>query len=226
MISKCAVAFPGALASAITLAVVLASPATAFGTPMAMTAPPAAQTRNCDVCVKVRDKAFEIAPIAHDHGGPKRIVLMRHADKTDDRDDEDLSEAGTQRAQRLAAYIPETFGKPDVIIATARSKHSDRPAETMRPLSEGIGVKVETPYKNDDYEDLVEDLFNNPEFKDKTIIVCWHHGKLPEMAALLGAPPGSYPDPWPDDAYNLILDLQYDPNSGAPPKVTKMTEPF
>jgi hypothetical protein len=36
----------------------------------------------------------------------------------------------------------------------------------------------------------------------------------------------SYPDPWPEDAYNIILDLHYDPNSGSPPTVTRVLEPF
>jgi phosphohistidine phosphatase SixA len=137
-----------------------------------------------------------------------------------------LSEAGTARAERLATYIPETFGKPDYIIATSHSKHSNRPRETVAPLANALGLKVQHDYENDEFEDLVDEIFSNPEYKGKTVVICWHHGKLPAIAALLGAAQGSYPDPWPEDAYNLILDFRYDPNSGSAPTVTRVTEPF
>jgi phosphohistidine phosphatase SixA len=159
-------------------------------------------------------------------GGPKRIILMRHGDKTDDSEDEDLSDAGMDRARHLATYIPETFGKPDMVIATAQSKHSDRPMETVQPLADTLGLRIQHDFKNKEFSDLVDEIFNDPDYKNKTIVICWHHGNLPAIAALLGAPAGSYPDPWPADAYNIILDLQYDPFSGAPPKVTRVTEPF
>jgi phosphohistidine phosphatase SixA len=175
---------------------------------------------------RAREQASDYAPVQHFMGGPKRIILMRHADKTDDPEDEDLSDAGMARARNLATYIPQTFGKPDFIIATAHSKHSNRPKETVQPLADALGMKIEHDFENDDFADLVDEIFNDPDYKGKTLVICWHHGKLPAIAALLGAPAGSYPDPWPEDAYNLILDLQYDPNSGSPPTVTRVTEPF
>ncbi|HML30479.1 MAG TPA: histidine phosphatase family protein [Hyphomicrobium sp.] len=82
--------------------------------------------RTCDLCTRTRQQANKYTPVPHYMGGPKRIILMRHADKTDDQSNEDLSDAGVERAKRLATYIPETFGKPDIIIASAPSKHSDR----------------------------------------------------------------------------------------------------
>jgi phosphohistidine phosphatase SixA len=173
-----------------------------------------------------REQASDYAPIEHFMGGPKRIILMRHADKTDDPDDEDLSEAGHARAEHLATYIPQTFGKPDFIIATAHSKHSNRPRETVEPLADALGMKVLHDFENRDFADLIQEIFDDPGYKGKTLVICWHHGNLPAIAALLGAPAGSYPDPWPEDAYNLVLDLQYDPNSGSPPTVNRVIEPF
>ncbi|MFA5955704.1 histidine phosphatase family protein [Hyphomicrobium sp.] len=180
----------------------------------------------CGLCTPTREQASDYAPVDHVMGGPKRIILLRHADKTDDPSNEDLSDAGVERAKRLATYIPETFGKPDIIIATAHSKHSNRPKETMEPLADALGLKIQHDFENKEFADLVDEIFNDPDYKNKTIVICWHHGNLPAMAALLGVPAGSYPDPWPDDAFGLILDLQYDPYSGSPPKVTRVTEPF
>ncbi|WP_052699509.1 histidine phosphatase family protein [Hyphomicrobium sp. 99] len=180
----------------------------------------------CLLCTRVREQASDYAPVQHFLGGPKRIILLRHADKTDDSDDPDLSDAGRARADHLATYIPQTFGKPDFIFATAHSKHSNRPRETVQPLADALGLKVEHDMEKDEFEDLVDEVFNDPDYKGKTLVICWHHGTLPAIAALLGAPAGSYPDPWPDDAYNLVLDLQYDPNSGSAPTVSRVIEPF
>lgn len=193
---------------------------------LALGVPKFVEGKPCTLCLLTRERASDYAPVEHYLGGPKRIILMRHADKTDDPNDEDLSEAGWERAQKLATYIPESFGKPDVVIATAESKHSDRSKDTVKPLAEALGLQVQDYYKDKEFADLVDEIFNDPDYKNKTIVICWHHGKLPALAALLGAPAGSYPDPWPDDAYNLILDLQYDPFSGNPPKVTRVIEPF
>jgi broad specificity phosphatase PhoE len=194
---------------------------------MLLMAPASAVQAECDLCQFVRSApASEFAAVPHPNGGPSRIILMRHADKPDDPDDPDLSAAGVARAEHLAAYIPQTFGKPDYIIATARSKHSDRPVETVAPLAHAVGVTARDDFRDKDFEDLVEDLFSDPTYRGKTLVICWHHGTLPAIAALLGAPAGSYPDPWPDDTYNVILDFRYGPSAGSPPTVTQIIEPF
>lgn len=183
-------------------------------------------SNSCTLCQRTRESGADFTAVEHANGGPSRIILMRHADKTDDPENEDLSDAGAARAEHLATYIPQSFRKPDYIIATAHSKHSNRPRETVTPLANALGLKVEHDFENDDFEDLVDEVFSNPDYKGKTLVICWHHGKLPAIAALLGAPQGSYPDPWPEDAYNIILDFRYDPNSGSPPTVTRVVEPF
>ena len=186
-----------------------------------------AHQAECDLCQYVRSApSSEFSAAPHPNGGPSRIILMRHADKPDDPDDPDLSAAGEARAEHLATYIPQTFAKPDYIIATARSKHSDRPFETVEPLARGVGVTVQHDIRDKDFEDLIDEIFSDEAYRGKTVVISWHHGTLPAIAALLGAPAGSYPDPWPDDTYNVILDFRYDPNSGAPPTVTWVTEPF
>ena len=45
----------------------------------------------------------------------ERLLVMRHAEKSDDPDDPDLTPAGQARAKALPAYIQATFGKPDFI---------------------------------------------------------------------------------------------------------------
>jgi phosphohistidine phosphatase SixA len=195
-------------------------------TDLTLGGPAFANKFGCIFCRLSRESGADVRAIDHPSGGPSRVILMRHADKPDDPEDEDLSEAGMARAEHLASYVPQTFGKPDYIIATAHSKHSNRPIETVKPLAEALGINFQHNIGDDDFEELVKEIFANPAYHGKTVVVCWHHGKLPAIAALLGAPAGSYPDPWPEDAYNIILDLRYDPNSGSPPTVTRVLEPF
>jgi hypothetical protein len=66
---------------------------------------------------------------------PRFVLVMRQAEKPQDPRDPDLSSDGLARAQKLANYIPATFGAPEFIFAAAISKHSMRPYETVEPLA-------------------------------------------------------------------------------------------
>jgi hypothetical protein len=166
-----------------------------------------------------------VTAIHHPSDGPARILLMRHAEKTGRSDDIYLSADGTKRAESLVSYIPRTFGRPDFIYAAARSKRSIRSIETVKPLAAALGLPVQHHIEDRRFDDLIAEIFAKPEYRGKTIVICWHHGKLPEIAALLGAPVGSYPDPWPSDCFNLIVDFRYGP-SNTPPVVAQIVEPF
>lgn len=155
---------------------------------------------------------------------PARILLMRHAEKTGDPQDIHLSDEGHARAQRLATYIPATFGQPDAIFAAARSKHSDRSMETMEPLAVTTGVTLNTSYKDDDYESLIATLTSEPGLAGKTVVICWHHSDLPKIARALGAPAGSYPDPWDPEVFNVILDVRSSPEGSV--TLEQIVEPF
>lgn len=156
--------------------------------------------------------------------GPARILLMRHAEKTGDPSDLHLSPEGQRRAERLATYIPQTFGKPDFIFAAARSKRSLRSIETMAPLAAATGVPLDSSIDDDNYEDLVEMLRNDPRYAGKLVVVCWHHSDLPKIARALGAADGTYPDPWGDSVFDQIIDLQRQPNGT--PAVELIVQPF
>lgn len=158
--------------------------------------------------------------------GPDRILLMRHAEKTGRTDDIYLSGEGARRAERLAAYIPQAFGRPDFVYAAARSKRSIRSIETVKPLASAIGVEVQYHIEDKQFKTLVSEIFSRPEYHGRSIVICWHHGKLPEIAALLGGPKGAYPDPWPQDVFNLILDFRYPTHAGSPPIVAQIVQPF
>lgn len=154
----------------------------------------------------------------------KRILLMRHAEKTGALDDIHLSAAGQARAAALADYVPAAFGTPGFLIATSPSKRSIRPIETIAPLAARLGKQVTAVHADDAYGELAAELLWNPAFAGALIVVCWHHGKIPKLARALGAVRGSYPDPWSEGVFNVILDLTY--GESGPPLVAVVTQPF
>ncbi|MGJ5181874.1 phosphoglycerate mutase family protein [Bradyrhizobium oligotrophicum] len=152
-----------------------------------------------------------------------RILIMRHAEKTGDLEDPHLSEAGRQRALRLVTYIPQEFEKPSYLFATAESKHSRRPIETLEPLSADIKVALDTSFADQDYGALAHHLLKNNRYEQVLTVVCWHHGNIPNMAYALGLPDGSYPEAWDRKVFNLILDITF---ANGAPSVKQMIEPF
>jgi phosphohistidine phosphatase SixA len=152
---------------------------------------------------------------------PKMILVMRHAEKPDKPDDPDLSKAGHVRAIRLASFIPDEFGNPDFIIASAISHSSARPYETVRPLSEVTGIGIEATIVDDDYKSLANDLLTK--YAGKQVVVCWHHGNIPRLMHQLGAKKGDYPDPWDPTVFNLILQVGF---SGGDVTVKQVKENF
>ena len=148
---------------------------------------------------------------------PSRILVTRHAEKPDDPINPHLSDAGYVRAERLAVYVPTTFGSPEFLFATALSPHSARPVETLTPLSKQIGVAIDSTFADQDYGALAQAVLSQPQFTGKLILVCWHHGNIPSLMRALRAKSDEFPDPWAPQVFNLILQLDYagssDPNT-------------
>ncbi len=159
-----------------------------------------------------------------DWNGPRRILLMRHAEKTGDLEDIYLSAAGQQRADQLARYIPATFGVPDFLFAAAQSRRSVRSIETLKPLAAATGKPLRHDVEDDDFQDLVAELASQPQYRQTLVVIAWHHKKIDNIASALGAVDGTYPDPWTEELYDVIVDLDY--SKGAPPMTTTVKQPF
>ena len=148
---------------------------------------------------------------------------MRHAEKPSDPKDPNLSDAGFCRARGLATYIPKEFGDPQWLFASAVSKHSARPFETIKPLSMAVGIPIEATYADQDYEALAADLLSEARYAGGYAVIAWHHGHIPSFAHALGARKGDYPDPWDPDTFDLILRFVW--SADRHPAVTTITEP-
>ena len=141
---------------------------------------------------------------------PATILLIRHAEKlTDGR--LDLSPIGFERAKE----IPLLFGgpgerhklpRPDFLFATRVSKHSDRPVETITPLSEALKLPISSEVDDGDFAALAKDLLSG-KYAGKVVLVAWHHGSLPQFARALGAVPPY--DPWPETQFDRVWRIDY-----------------
>lgn len=152
---------------------------------------------------------------------PKIILLMRHAEKPENPQNPGLSTDGQARAQALVTFIQARYGKPDFIIATAPTRESNRPCETVTPLSQATGVPIHDKIADKDYKILARHLQSHKKYAGKFVVICWHHGEIPELAKALGAKAGYYPNPWTEDVFNLIIEWRNGSSD-----VTLITEPF
>lgn len=144
---------------------------------------------------------------------PKYVIIIRHGEKpgdpaTDDEaDGTDLSTRGYERAGALAPYVPATFGAPDFLFATQASKHSNRPVETITPLAQALKLDIDAKHADDDYQKVADDILGNAKYAGKQVLICWHHGKIPQLAAALGATPPE--SPWPGDVFDRVWLIEY-----------------
>jgi broad specificity phosphatase PhoE len=142
---------------------------------------------------------------------PKIVMIIRHAEKPDgaeDGKDPDLSSRGFERAAALAKVIPEHFPKPDFLIATKKSAHSNRPYETIEPLSKALHITIESKFKDEDFASVAHELLDDPKYAGKTVLIAWHHGKIPELARALGATDA--PDKWDGKVFDRVWEITFD----------------
>src|SRR4051794_31238422 len=136
---------------------------------------------------------------------PREGVIIRHAEKPDG-DSIHLSPEGRRRAEVLPRLFepprPDPFPKPDFIFATKQSAHSNRPVETVTPLAQTLHLDVNAHFENDEYPKLADELLTNPRYTGKVVLVCWHHGTIPELAKKLKAQ--DVPDKWHDSAFDRV----------------------
>jgi phosphohistidine phosphatase SixA len=153
------------------------------------------------------------------------ILVMRHSEKSDDPLDPYLTPTGYARAQRLAQYVPATFGAPKFLFASAASKHSRRSIETLEPLAKQCRLTIDETYADQDYGALAHHLRKHAAFDGALTVVCWHHGNIPSMMHALKASADDYPDPWKRDVFNLILQVKITKGREIP-EVTRVSERF
>ncbi len=154
--------------------------------------------------------------------GPARLIVLRHAEKTGDKRDRNLSPAGHERAERLAPFVIETFGRPDFLIAAKSSKRSRRPVETIEPLAAALGLKIKCKFDNDEVEALVASLGEKGAYRGKFGVLSWRHSDIPRLVAALGAPADTFPGEWDEGNYTTIVEISFGSGATVTAKLTAM----
>ena len=140
---------------------------------------------------------------------PTTILIIRHGEKPDDHGDLHLSDAGRVRAAMLAKILPSFYPKLSVLFSSAASTNSNRPYETIEPLAKAMRVVVNNAFANSQHSDLAECILRDSEhYGDKTILICWHHEKIPELARDDFGQQGA-PTFWPDSVFDQIWQIDY-----------------
>jgi phosphohistidine phosphatase SixA len=145
---------------------------------------------------------------------PARVLLIRHGEKPPaESESVALNDRGKERAEALRKLFkktdkrPDPFPMPDFIFATKDSKKSHRPRETVTPLAKKLDLKINDSYGNDDFAKLAKELFSDPKYAGKTVLICWHHGTMPELAAKLKAT--GAPKHLKDTVFDRVWQIDY-----------------
>jgi hypothetical protein len=100
------------------------------------------------------------------------------------------------------------FSTPNFIFATARSKHSQRPIETVTPLATALNLPINDRFadKDSDIKKMVNAILSEFAFAGKIVLICWHHGKIPDVAKALGI---SKPPKWDGKVFDRVWQITF-----------------
>ncbi|MBU6154421.1 MAG: hypothetical protein KGP28_08990 [Bdellovibrionales bacterium] len=146
---------------------------------------------------------------------PSQVILLRHAEKPYPVEGSHLSEEGWVRARALASYFSEA---PDAIrfgkIAGLYSVRPDKPEgsvrsiETLTPTSNTLRIKIESKFTKLEVSALAKEILQSPKFHGRTVVVCWEHKRIPEIARTFGAI--DVPSEWGGKVYDKLWYLRFD----------------
>lgn len=136
---------------------------------------------------------------------PKQALIIRHAEKPQIAKDIHLSQRGFERAAQLPRLFPAQFDTPDFLFAAAPTKHSNRPIETLTPLAQALRLRVNVRFGENDVRGLAGEL-SKADYAGRTVLICWHHGRIPDLSAALGV---ADPPVWHEDVFDRVWKIQW-----------------
>ena len=140
---------------------------------------------------------------------PAAILIVRHGEKPGDNSDPHLNDVGRVRADMLAKTFPSLYPNLAVLFAAAASTNSNRSYETIEPLAKAMRLVVNNSFSNGQHSELAEYILRGSEdYGGKTILICWHHEKIPVLARDDLGQEGA-PTFWSDDVFDQIWQIDY-----------------
>jgi hypothetical protein len=152
------------------------------------------------------------------HAQPAEVIIIRHAEKPVKGNE--LSLEGRERAEALAPYFLGTaelleFKAPVAIYAPLPThEHSSvRSAETVAPLAGALHLTINQTFRKDQIGDLVEEIDSDPRYSGKTVLICWEHKVIPDIAKAFGVEDS--PKKWHGETFDRTWIIKF--QSGAKP---------
>ena len=100
------------------------------------------------------------------------------------------------------------FPTPNFIFATEPSKHSNRPVETVTPSAIALNLFINDRFENTDVDikKMTNAVLNDPAFTGKIVLICWHHGQIPDVAKALGV---AKPPKWDGKVFDRVWQITF-----------------
>lgn len=156
-------------------------------------------------------------------------MLIRHAEKPSDgsppygvtvrgeREKESLTVRGWQRAGALAnlfapaggVFQDPSLARPQFIYASKPLKHngSRRPVETVMPIAEKLGIRINSNFPKTALESMLEDVF----LCDGAVLICWQREYIPKIANYILGNTTTTPRFFPENRFDLVWVFDRDP---------------
>jgi phosphohistidine phosphatase SixA len=154
------------------------------------------------------------------HTMPAQVMIIRHAEKFEDRQKIDLNPQGLTRAEALTQFFQRDprvlqHGLPAVIIAQrpSNNKKSVRCEETVEPLAQALGQKVFNRFTYDMVGELAQWLRMSREWDSKSVLICAQHEDIVPIAKALGVQQLRQPC-WPHQTYDRVWLIDFSPVDG------------
>jgi broad specificity phosphatase PhoE len=146
-----------------------------------------------------------------------KIMLIRHAEKPDDKDGgvdqkgnadkRDLIVRGWQRAGALVQFFANPrdpngpIKRPATMFATepATGSESKRPLHTVTPLAKFLNLNINSTIAEGSEDALVKAAIA----ANGVLLIAWHHEKIPAIANLI-LQNQSAPQKWPGDRFDVV----------------------
>ncbi|MCE5316671.1 MAG: hypothetical protein LLG04_04830 [Parachlamydia sp.] len=145
---------------------------------------------------------------------PAQVMIIRHAEKP--AVGNGLSPIGLMRAKELVSFFtksPEVlkFGPLAAIYAARPGKEdgSVRAMQTVAPLAAAMKMQVNSAYTAGHYLQMVEEIKINPAYQGKSVLICWEHHVIPEIARAFGVLDA--PMKWHGHIFDRVWLLTFEP---------------
>jgi hypothetical protein len=98
---------------------------------------------------------------------------------------------------------------PVAVFATRTTKddNGQRTQETVAPLARALKLPVQTSYLGKEYAQLAKLILSDPAYAGKTVLICWNHEEIPQLAATLGVTPE--PPKWKGSVFDRVYVISY-----------------